>query len=222
MGKMKSTRTGFGLICVLFCVFASGCRINSGIPGSGVSKTEARDVGQFKQFSIAGAGNVDIKFGKEPKLEITADDNLLDLIETTVSEGHLEISFKESVSPKSPLEFKIVTPELSHVKVSGACQVNVEDVKTKEFHIRLAGASSFSGTGTVDALQIKGSGANKIDLENLVAKSVNIVLSGAGAGSVHATESIDAKVSGAAPLAVYGKPKDVAKKTSGVSSIDIK
>ena len=53
--------------------------------GSGVSATQARDVGAFHGIDLAGSNNVVIRVGEKQSVVVKADDNLLDRVTTRFS-----------------------------------------------------------------------------------------------------------------------------------------
>ena len=81
-------------------ILLAGCLIESsscdfvGVRGSGVLKTEARTVGEFKRISSRGSADVAVKIGSPASVEVTADDNLVQYVTTEVKDGTLEIGMK--------------------------------------------------------------------------------------------------------------------------------
>ena len=116
-----------GRVLVVVAVAAmAGCNLsfNSGVKGSGVSKSESRDAQDFQEIELEGVGTVNVNVGKEFGVEITTDDNLLELIETTVEAGVLTIRTKESINPTSDLIYEISMPTLGKIEVSGAATID--------------------------------------------------------------------------------------------------
>ena len=206
---------------LLTTLLLAGCVVNSGIPGSGVAKTETRDVAGFNSISIAGIGTYEITVGDAEAFEVTADDNLLPILETKLeNDGSLlKIRFSENVSPNTPIQVKIGTQQLAKLTVSGACKVNFSNLESEQLELNVSGANTISGNAKLDSLLVTASGATSLKLEEVVAKSVTVKMSGAGSGTVHATEAINANLSGAGSLKVKGNPEQVEKKASGIASV---
>src|SRR4051812_22937807 len=78
----------------LGCVGVNGCSMGPAVKGSGVAKTESRQVGPFTRISIEGSGNVVVTVDptQPASLVLKADDNILPLVETTVKGDTLVIS----------------------------------------------------------------------------------------------------------------------------------
>ncbi len=208
------------LLCLWVGVVGfAGCTFDFvGEAGSGVKKTETRDVEPFDQIEASGAATVNVHFGKQPSLTITTDDNLLELIETKVSDGKLTIQPIKSISPRVGVLVDVTTTDLKSLEGSGAVEFNVRSAKLDSLTVRFSGASTLTADGTANKLDISVSGSGKIDAENLKAKTVKFSLTGAGTGKVYASDSLDASISGAARLTYFGNPH-VTQEVSGVGSV---
>ena len=62
-----------------------------GMEGSGVPRTEEREVGAFDRIELSGSGRLEVTTGPLSALSVTADDNLLGLLRTEVVDGTLII-----------------------------------------------------------------------------------------------------------------------------------
>jgi hypothetical protein len=208
---------------VLLSVLAfTGCgSAVTGVPGSGVSKTESREVEDFHSIEMLGAGKVNASEGDGPTLSITTDDNLLELISTKVVDGVLVIKPLESISPKSGITFEVSATQLKSLEVSGAGKFTLSELSGPELAIKIAGAGSVGGNGNVESLEIVVEGAGSVDLGDLKSKSTNIEISGAGSATVFASESVDASVNGVGTITVHGNPQDVVKSVGGIGKINI-
>jgi len=218
------------IVVALFLVAVTGCDItidgnsvisSKGVPGSGVSDTETRDVTGFQKISIVGTGDVVVSVGGEDSLSISADDNLLELIESTVENGVLTIKPSEAISPKSDIEIDITIASLTGITVEGAAKFDVRNATGDRLDIESHGAGTVSATGTVTDVKIEINGAGKVKLEKLEAENVTVELNGACSGDVFASKSIDAELNGAGSLTVHGNPANVKKEVNGIGRIKI-
>ncbi|MFT7632109.1 MAG: hypothetical protein ACI87E_003158 [Mariniblastus sp.] len=211
------------LMLVLAVAALAGCNLsfNSGVKGSGVSKSEARDAQDFQEIELEGVGTVNVNVGQEFGVEITTDDNLLVLIETTVKDGVLTIRTKESISPTSDLIYEISLPTLSKVKVSGAASIDLRDVAGSTLEIEVNGASTITGTGTVDDLGIEVNGASSANLKQLMAKRIVVEMSGASESTIFASEQVDAEVNGVGSVSIHGSPATINKEVNGIGSVSL-
>lgn len=206
------------LFAAAFCVSCCGC---TGIPGSGVSDTETRQVDSFDEIELSGIGTLNISTGDTQSVSVTADDNLLELLETSVSDGKLKIRPTKSISPKTDIVIDVTIPNIKAVELSGATSLNLDNVSSESLSIEMSGACGADGSGNIGDLNLEMSGACKARFKSLEAKNVKVDLSGAGSATVFASESFEADVSGVGKITCHGNPPDVTKDSSGISKIKI-
>lgn len=224
LARIKRPTFAMCTIACLSLVTLSGCDISfltDGIRGSGVSKSESRDVSTFDQIELDGVGTVNVEFGDTPSLKVTGDDNLLEYVQTETEGGVLKICQKENINPVVDLTFDIVTNNLTGVEVDGAGKLKIRSAKLGDLKLVVDGAGAVTADGTAANLDIDVSGAAKIDANALQAKSVKISISGAGKADVYASESLDAVISGAGLVNCLGKPSQVTRNVSGAGRINI-
>lgn len=214
-------KTRYFLLLAVLIVTLGGCRF-WGVRGSGDIETEERTVEEFTGISASGAFEIYIVAGKETGLSVTADDNLLKYIVTKVRNGKLILETKRNLNSRKEIIIRITTPDLDLVEASGACDIFVEGINNAHFEVDMSGASDIDLLGSTGKLLIELSGAGNVDAKNLIAKDVRVSLSGASDASVHATESLDAEVSGVGTVDYYGDPDKVVTDVSGVGSINRK
>ena len=72
---------------VLFAPISTGCVsiLFNSVAGSGISKSETRELEEFSRISLAGSATVIVTCGEsEQAFDVTTDDNILELLETVV------------------------------------------------------------------------------------------------------------------------------------------
>lgn len=233
-------RTTSGVLLVgLIAIAIAGCKFNLGfaLQGSGVSKTDSRDVEPFTAIEVSNAIQVDVVVGPEKNLTVTTDDNILPHVTTTVSDGRLRIGVDEACSSRIGIKVAASTPELQALHGSGASTATVSKVKTDHFQLelsgasrgelvveaetleaRLSGASQATLTGGSHELKIDCSGASQCNAADFSAKTVAAHLSGASNAKVKASEKLAIEASGASTVRYSGHPADIATKLSGAST----
>lgn len=209
------------LFITVLAIIISGCNF-WGVRGSGKVKTESRKIQDFTELSVGGAFTVNIKSGNETSLSISAEENLLPLIATSVKGDRLVIKTKRNISPRKEIMIDITTNNLESIECSGANSVNVSGINTSSFKIELSGAGNIRAEGEIDKLHAKISGAGNIDAKKLKSKDVYISVSGAASASVFASNFLDASVSGVGSIEFYGDPPRTNTNVSGVGSISRK
>ena len=201
---------------------AQGCDVSfSGIPGSGVAKTEQRTVDDFHAISASGTAAVNVVVGQEKSVTVTFDDNLLELLRTEVVNGELRIYTDGSYNTKAGLDIQVTVPELDSVTISGVSTLTAANVSGPSFKVNVSGVAKATVSGEVEDLAVSTSGTSKANLKDLIAKNTTVQASGTSNAIVFASQSVDAKSSGTADINVHGAPEDIKQSSSGVSNIVI-
>lgn len=209
------------ILILVITAFMTGCKI-WGIRGNGNVKEETREVTEFDAIEASGAYTIDISVGDKPSLEISAEENLLKYIKTSVHGGKLVIDNKKSISPRKEIYIRITTPSLNSVESSGANNLSAYNINSDNFKVDLSGAGHIRLEGEAGRVRIDLSGAGGLNAKKLRAKDVRIEVSGASSADVYASEFLDASVSGVGSIDFYGDPKKVNTSVSGVGSINRK
>src|SRR5688572_16068403 len=99
----------------------SSCRhLGKGVQGSGVRKTEKRDLPPFKSIETNGAFNVRVSCQQAASFEIEGDDNLLPLVKTEVRNGVLRIFNDGSYTATQAIIVRMTLPQLDAISSTGA------------------------------------------------------------------------------------------------------
>lgn len=194
----------------------SGCHI--GVHGSGVRKTEKRDLPAFSAIETTGAFEVIVNCQKPASFEIEADDNIVPLIETEVRNGALRVTTTKSYSSSGGVVLRITVPDLASVKSTGAGKFNISGVKNDKFEIQSTGAATVVASGQSKSVKIGSTGAGVIDAHDLRANDADVSVTGAAGVDVYATDELNVTVSGAGRVTYSGNPK-VNKKVSGAGQV---
>ena len=210
------------------------------VTGSGVPAAEERSVGVVTEVALTGVGTLTVVQGDVPSLSVTADDNILPLLETETSGRKLIIRTKTgySVRPNSPISYTLTVPKLEKLSISGAGNAKAERLTGDNVSVRVSGSGnailrevtcreltltiSGSGTttlgGTAEKVTTKISGSGDIDAGMLKVKTADVQVSGSGTASVWATDTLNVRVSGSGDVRYKGTPK-LEKKVSGSGKV---
>lgn len=194
----------------------------AGESGSGVAKSETRQVGEFRRIHAEGSGTLDVEVAPGAAtgtIEISGDDNLLGFYRTEVQDGVLEIVATASISPKTTMRLKVATPLLDAVHLEGANKMNLAIDSTRPLEVHIEGAGRVNASGKVPEFTVHTEGAGSIDADQLVAGTVDIHVEGAGRAKVHATDVLRANIEGAGSITYKGDPKTVEKNIDGFGRI---
>jgi hypothetical protein len=217
--------------------------LGGAVAGSGVVKSETREVAGFQSISIDYPVDITVKQGKSESLEIKAEDNLLPQLSAEVRNGTLHLenaqrNWQERVNPTKPVVVTITVVDLNRVQfptagkmlidglqtdslaisVSGAGDVTLTDLDAGSLEFNLSGAGNVDASGAAERLKLNISGLGNFNGGNLQSQDADVNISGAGSATVWADDQLDARISGAGSIDYYGSPQ-VSERISGVGSV---
>jgi len=226
MAHLLSDRYGYSIHIGLMVALSmlAGCKVDwhhagmQGLQGSGHVSTENRTLPDFNKVELSGAAQIVWVPAAQPGLTISADDNIIPVIQTTVQQGTLTVGSKQGYSSDHPVILTIHSPHLTDVSVSGLNQVDINGLSEVALHLAIDGAGSVKVQGQVDHLDAGLDGAGNIDALNLTTRKASVNVSGAGNVSLHVIEQLNASVSGVGEVRYVGNPA-VTSQISGVGSV---
>lgn len=207
-------------LALLTLALVPGC----GLRGSGTPATEVREVESFDQIELAGSYElvVHVEPGAAQQVVVTADDNIIGMITTTVSDRRLEVETNadgKRLRPEIPMRVEVWVPALLAIKSGGASTIEAEGLHGERFELVISGASVSTLRGLVDRFDVTLSGAGDVQAKDLQAKTVSVVISGAAEAAVWASESLDVTISGAGEVTYWGNPANLSKRISGAGEL---
>jgi hypothetical protein len=201
------------------------------VVGDGALVTETRTTVGFNGIESEVSGNIVYVQGTDYKVELTAQQNILNVMETPIVNNKLVVRFKNSVRVKSheQITIKVTAPSISSISSSGSGNVTVTspliggdlsfrlsgsgnvvlpNITCNYLEATISGSGNISiagGTATTGHLKISGSG--NIDAQNVQAKSVTTTTSGSGGMNVKVSDILDVTISGSGSVYYWGTPK---------------
>ncbi|MGQ0760594.1 MAG: head GIN domain-containing protein [Acidobacteriota bacterium] len=183
----------------------SSCRhLGKGVQGSGVRKTEKRDLPAFKSIETNGALAVRVTCQQAASFEIEGDDNILPLITTEVRGGVLKIYNHKSFNTSQAIMVRMTLPDLEAISSTGAADIEVANVKNDQLTISWQGAGRIEAGGETKFVSISSTGAGKIDTGKLTTERAKVSVTGAAQVDVYASQQLDVTVSGVGQVTYYG------------------
>jgi hypothetical protein len=191
-----------------------------GVQGSGNVVTETREVSGFSEIVVGGSGVVRVEVTGTESVTIEAEDNIMPLLETDVSNGRLVLDSSRSISPTVDIVYTITAATLEGIEVSGSASFDATGIDTTDFSVDISGSGDVDAAGSLDGLlSLSISGSGVFDGEALTSPEGSVDISGSGDAVVNVTESLDVSVSGSGNVEYLGSP-DVNEDISGSGNID--
>lgn len=208
------------VVFALSASFMAGCALHHNeVVGSGKRQREKREVAAFSSISTEGAYEIAVVSQQGLSLEIEADDNILPLIKTDVSNGVLHIKATRGFSINNHIVVKIGTPNIEGISTSGAGTIDISGLKNDKFEIDSNGAGVIKVSGETGSLDIESNGASKIDAHKLRAAKGTVEANGVSKIEVNASEELNVTISGPASVIYSGDPK-LNKTVNGPGSVE--
>lgn len=228
-------------ILVIGIIFLPSCEK---IVGEGPVITEDRYNTAFNAVKVQIDGDAYFTQSGNYRLELQAQQNVLDEIETVVSNGELKIRFRHPntrLRSHERIIMHIAAPDVSLLEmdgsgnlqvnplltatsikftVSGSGNIHVDDVTANNIDAAISGSGKIIMAGS-NANQGKASisGSGLIDMSEVLLKDADTRISGSGTIKVHATETLKAHISGSGTVHYKGTPGTIESSVSGSGSV---
>jgi hypothetical protein len=218
----------FMLAAAAALLTATSCRK---VIGEGDLQTETRNITDFSGVSASIGGKIYYKIDPVYKVEITAQRNILDVIQATKINGHLLLKIKDGVRIKSNEEIivNISAPTADYFHLSGTGDLMVTgNIIATDIDMSISGTGNLtvsamsignnmkaeiSGTGNINVLagsakneELKISGSGKLLLEAVAAENAETKISGSGDIRINVSQRLDATISGSGSVYYHGNP----------------
>ncbi|WP_427873859.1 head GIN domain-containing protein [Flavobacterium sp. MMS24-S5] len=213
------------------------------ISGNGTITTETRTTGDYDGIRISGFFDVDLVSGKEGKIILKGEENLLSKIKVEVEGNELKVYVERGVQLRTSMGKKIqvtvpfekisavtlsgsgdvksknkINSDSFSAKLSGSGNFNL-DVDSRNFDLALSGSGDIVLKGKADSFTSKISGSGNVNASNLKSQTVDVTVSGSGNSVVTCESSITGRVSGSGNIKYLGNPEKRDVKVSGSGKI---
>ena len=235
------------LITLLFSSLVASAQwwgSNKGVKGNGDVTTITRNVGEYDIIKCAGFMDFKLVEGKEGKITLEGESNLLEYIKTEVKDDKLIVKVVKGKnlrpSRNTPLIITIPYKDIASVSLSGSGDVwNEGTITGEQFSSSLAGSgdiilnvdvdyanANVSGSGDLtykgkaENFKARLSGSGDIHGFKLDSKNVDAALAGSGDISLYCSGTLKARVAGSGDIEYRGNPTSKDTKVAGSGSID--
>lgn len=204
--------------------------------GSGRVLREQRPLEPVTALRLGGSVKIELRPGERDMVEVETDDNLLALIDTSVSDGVLRIAPEGSMRP-TRLAITLHARQLESITVGGSaavlCErwagrrlnltlggsgvVRIAQLDLAELTVEGGGSGVLNLAGRVGRMDVTLGGSSVLSAKHLQATEGRVRLGGSAQAVAWVTGQLDARVSGSSGLRYYGSPKlDAGRSGSGV------
>ncbi len=237
---MKTITT---IILTIACIANTQAQRVKKIKGNGNIVTIERQVGNYEGITVGGFYEVTLVEGAEGNITLTAEDNILEYIETEVRGNTLTIKSKNNMQLKPSLGKKVFitipVEKINAIRLSGSGKVSatltlessnfkvhtsgsrnaVLNIKAKRITVISSGSSAITLDGSAESLDITASGSSNLRAFELISDTAEIRSSGSSNIRIAVNSQIDSRSSGSSNIKYRGNPKKVHSKSSGSSKV---
>jgi len=219
---------------------ANPVNTNSTITGNKNVITQDRKVSSFHAIKVSGGIDMELSQGNELRLQVEADENLMAIIHTEVSDGVLNIYHDENIHDAKTMKIHLTFQQLDAITASGGCDIESKhklgfaklkidlsggcdiklDCRAGSLVCKQSGGcdSEFSGEAEYGTFDV--SGGCDVKATEFHLKNCTIDASGGSDVSVNVTGELNAQATGASDITYSGKPVKVIKSANGSSDIN--
>ena len=215
-------------------IFSTGCIIivpggcwKETVGGSGNVVTEQREVDEFSTLNLKDPGKVNLIQGEHCSVEIRTDDNILQLIHTTVSGKELTIEHQNYNLKPTTLEFFVTVRQLNGVSIAGSGDVVGKsrfvvdrfsagisgsgdmrlEVEAARVESSVTGSGSILLAGSSEFHKAKITGSGEIDAKAMKSRNAQVFITGSGDCMLHCSQVLDAEITGSGDVYYTGRPQ---------------
>jgi len=210
------------------------------IQGEGDVVKQELKLESFDGVSLGFHGDIYITQGSPQKVEVEAQQNIIDNIKLEVRSGVWRVNFENNVKNAKPVKVYITMPKLSEASVSGSGNLvstgkfkgvghlethvsgsgNVQlDVDAQSVDGGISGSGEIELSGSAGSMDMSISGSGSIDAEECEINNIEISISGSGDAKVFVKESLEASISGSGDIRYKGDAAKVKARVSGSGDV---
>ena len=229
-------------IGIILALLATSCGIDinfgdfgSGVKGNGEVVTDTREItDEFTVVSASEGLDVFVTQAKNFKIEVEADENVIDLIGTDIKNGRLRIHAKENIG-RATKKVYVSLPEVSGLKSSSGAELEAEgvikadrleidsssgslveaEIVADDVDIDASSGANIRISGRVNTLYVDGSSGANVNAKDLNSKICDADASSGSNIKVNVSERLTADASSGGNIAYAGDP--TVKKNKSVS-----
>jgi hypothetical protein len=214
------------LTVIFISAILGSCIFFGSVEGNRKVVEQTRDLGQFDKISVTRGMNVYISNGSSTKVVIKADENLLDVIETTVADGTLKVSCNKIIRKAESNKVFVTVTNLQLLKTTTGSNVFSEDtlqfqtlnikstagsnvklaLKAGELNVSAVTGSNIFLNGTAKSLTVKANSGANVKAGDLMAENCFVKASSGANIWINVQKLLEVNVSSGGNLYYSGEP----------------
>ncbi len=214
-------------IAAVLVLLLPSCLDRFGIRGEGATVTQQRTPGTFNAVALNIDADVVLHTDSTYRIEVTGQQNILDVLRTNVNGNELVIDFTDCVIEYSALTIHIYAPVYVQVsicgsgnvsntgilntgnfktKISGSGNLSLSNLQCTTVETDISGSGNITLSGTAQTINHESSGSGSLKAYGLTGNAVDISISGSGDAEVNVTQNLTVDISGSGDVYYRGTP----------------
>ncbi|MBO9573053.1 MAG: DUF2807 domain-containing protein [Chitinophagaceae bacterium] len=215
------------ILIALAVISLSSCKK---VIGTGPVVSESRTTASFSEIEFSVPGSIRYIDSETREIIIEAQRNIIDVIETRVSDNKLKVYVRDNTNIRSHEEITITvkgpgvnrialqgsgnleipgafTPTNARLSISGSGNMTVDNIETNSLEVNISGSGNIKvrdGLAVDENITISGSG--NVDLVGVEASTATTKTSGSGSITVFVHDELNARISGSGDVYYKGDP----------------
>ena len=211
------------------------------VKGNGNIIIVNRTTKEYNGIAAAGSYDVLLVKGKEGKITIEGEENIISFIETEVKGGRLKIKYKKNLNIKTTKRVTITVTfkDIENISLGGSGNISSkETIHSNNFSASIGGSgtielnvesrtirATIGGSGTIklkgytEELKCAIAGSGSIRAYDLTTAEVNATIAGSGSIKTTVKNKIKANLVGSGNIYYKGNPKNIDSKAVGLGSV---
>ena len=194
--------------------------------GSGTAVSQQRNVDAFNSIALDVEATVTVAQGQSQSLEVTAQENLLPIITTSVSDEVLTIAETEcfsttvgvtahatisawkgiTVASSGQVNGSGISFSTADITVTASGGVNLQDISAGTANVRLSSSGNIQLAGSATTLNVNLSASGDVTADECESETCTVTVSGSGDVRVYVTGNLNATISGSGNIYYRGNP----------------
>ncbi|MBS1709578.1 MAG: DUF2807 domain-containing protein [Armatimonadetes bacterium] len=220
-----NARPGLFTAAALAALAAGGCHYLQGhlmeqVKATGPVTDKQAKVDGFDKMSVEGPFEVLFTVGPTKEIKVEAQKEVLELTNVMVEGGTLRIFLSKPVSTDKPIKVYVASPNLTDLKISGACTFKADGTLAGPLKAEVSGASTLQATANMTDLEA--SGASTATVKGTKGQSLKLRGSGASTVVVVAdVDNVEIEASGASTVKPGVSAKSAKVNAHGASNVKL-
>lgn len=210
----------------------SSCNLNIQLgqtDGNGNVITEERPVSDFHEVKGSSGLDVYLTEGSQAKIVVEADENLMELIETEITNGKLHIKTTKNIGRSKAKKIHVTYTSLNKIAASSGADIVANsvvksevltldtssgadmeiEILAKEVYAETSSGSDMKVSGKATSLKAKASSGSELNAKDLLVLNCNAGASSGADITVNVQERLEAEASSGGDVNYYGNPAAV-------------